>query len=1030
MVKRLVWGAAFAVLIVGMVAPQCEAAETSAPDEGGIWITETAKQRDARMAWWREARFGMFIHWGLYAIPAGEWEGNTNHAEWIKRTAKIPVETYDKFVDQFNPVKFDADAWVKMAKRAGMKYIVITSKHHDGFCLWPSKVSEYDIESTPYKEDLLGPLTEACEKHDVRMCFYHSIMDWHHPHYTPKHGWDPGTMPKEGEPDYSKYITYMKGQLKELVEDYDPGVMWFDGEWEGTWTHEMGKDLYEYVRGLDNDIIINNRVDKGRKGLHGLTKEGAYRGDFGTPEQEIPATGLPGVDWESCMTMNRKWGWNKADTHWKSSEDLIQKLADIASKGGNFLLNIGPKADGTFPDKAIERLEEIGKWMDVNSESIYDTQASPFELFDWGRCTMKKIGWGKTRLYLHVFKWPESGKLSVPISNKVKDVSLLADPDAKLTTDSGEFKLTIALPETAPDAANSVVVLDIAGEPEVVTINPYANETEEERDARMKWWRESRFGMFIHWGVYAVPAGTYDGKQIPGIGEWIMRRGKIPVERYRKYAAEFNPVKYDPDAWVRLAKEAGMKYIVITSKHHDGFALFDSKVTDWDIVDATPYGKDLLKPLAEACRKHGMKLGFYYSQAQDWTHPGGAGTGWDPAQEGDMTEYIRKIAAPQVREILSNYGDLAVLWWDTPANMTKERAELLLPLIRLQPGVIHNNRLGGGYRGDTDTPEQHIPATGIKGRDWETCMTMNRTWGWKSYDHDWKSVQMLIRNLCDIASKGGNYLLNVGPKPDGTIPDESIERLQAVGEWMKTYGEAIYGTSASPCKRPAWGRITRKACDGKTTLYLHVFEWPADGKLKLWVGGEVDSASLLGEPDRVITATSAEGATEVTLRGEAPDPNASVVKVVYTGDIEVTDALARVNADGSYQLDAVDAVLHGGLKTETKDHKPNIGFWLKSSDYVEWKVQVDKPGTFDVAAELAIQNGGQEVRMVVQQGKMKPVTALQAKLEATGGYEKFKTVPLGQLTFKTAGKATVALRTKAEGWKPINVRHLKLVPVN
>ena len=256
----------------------------------------------------------------------------------------------------------------------------------------------------------------------------------------------------------------------------------------------------------------------------------------------------------------------------------------------------------------------------------------------------------------------------------------------------------------------------------------------------MKWWREARFGMFIHWGVYSVPAGTYKDKKISGIGEWIMNNGKIPVAEYKAYAKEFNPVNYNPDEWVRLAKEAGMKYIVITSKHHDGFALFDSKVTDWDIVDATPYGKDLLKPLAQACKKHGIKLGFYYSQAQDWNHAGGAANGghWDPAQDGDMNEYIQKIAAPQVREILTNYGDIAVLWWDTPTDMTRQRADMLQPLIELQPGIITNNRLGGGYPGDTETPEQFIPATGFKDRDWETCMTMNNTWGYKSYDNSWK----------------------------------------------------------------------------------------------------------------------------------------------------------------------------------------------------------------------------------------------------------------------------------------------------
>ncbi|NLE38632.1 MAG: alpha-L-fucosidase, partial [Pirellulaceae bacterium] len=233
---------------------------------------------------------------------------------------------------------------------------------------------------------------------------------------------------------------------------------------------------------------------------------------------------------------------------------------------------------------------------------------------------------------------------------------------------------------------------------------PAAQEATPQSDAAkaadMEWWRDARFGMFIHWGVYSVPAGTYRGEKIPWIGEWIMLRGKIPVAEYKEFAKDFNPVKYDPDAWVRLAKEAGMKYIVITSKHHDGFALYDSKVSDWDVVDATPYGKDLLRPLEEACKKHGMKLGFYYSQAQDWTHPGGAksgydeGTGWDKAHDGDFDEYLDKIAIPQVREILSGY-DIDVLWWDTPRWMNKERADRLLPLLDLRPGIVWNNRLGG-----------------------------------------------------------------------------------------------------------------------------------------------------------------------------------------------------------------------------------------------------------------------------------------------------------------------------------------------
>lgn len=1003
--------------------------------EKDYWKDETSKEREERMEWWREARFGMFIHWGLYAIPAGEWDGKTNYAEWIKRQAKIPKETYDKFVGEFNPVKFDADAWVRMAKRAGMKYIVITSKHHDGFCLWPSDKTDYDIASTPYEKDILRQLTEACKKHGVRMCFYHSVMDWHHPHYLPKHSWDPGTNPPEGQPDYSKYVDYMKSQLEELVKEYDPGVLWFDGEWEGTWTHDMGKDLYQYVRSLKEDIIINNRVDKGRRGMQGFNKEGEFRGDFGTPEQEIPETGIPGVDWESCMTMNNHWGWNKADKSWKSSTDLIQKLADIASKGGNFLLNIGPKADGTFPDEAIERLEAIGKWMDVNSESIYDTEASPFKHLDWGRCSMKKTG-RNTRLYLHVFNWPSNGKITIPLKNDVEKAYLLADTGTKIDVKKDEFSIELALPAKAPDEADSVIVLDIKGEPGVVKLDPYAGETQEERNARMGWWRDSKFGMFIHWGVYSVPAGTYKDEQIKGIGEWIMLRGKIPVQEYREFSKEFNPVKYDADEWVRLAKEAGMKYIVITSKHHDGFALFDSKVTDWDIADATPYKKDLLRPLVNAAKKHGLKIGFYYSQAQDWTHPGGAkySEEWDETHKGDFDKYLRDIAYPQVKEILSGY-DIDVLWWDTPKDMTKERAELLMPLLNLRPGIIHNNRLGGGYKGDTDTPEQHIPDTGIPGRDWETCMTMNGTWGYKSYDNNWKSTETLVRNLVDIVSKGGNYLLNIGPKKDGTIPQESIDRLKEVGAWMKVNGESIYETQASPCKKPVWGRITRKESGNETTLFLHVFDWPADGKISVPLANDVKSCCLLADSDRRFETERTETGINVQLTGTAPDKICSVVKLVIKEKPEVTalQSCVEQKGDGSIILNASDAISRApqGVEAPRLEKKvgdrENLGFWTDSNAWVEWKVRVQKPVELNISAELAAPTDSKmTISAVTSDGKV--ITSLDANTKSTGAWETFNKQNLGKIKLSEEGVITLAVRPDKNAWQPVNLLALTFNP--
>jgi alpha-L-fucosidase len=444
-------------------------------------------------------------------------------------------------------------------------------------------------------------------------------------------------------------------------------------------------------------------------------------------------------------------------------------------------------------------------------------------------------------------------------------------------------------------------------------INSLYAQTADSHDGKMEWWREARFGMFIHWGVYAVPAGTHKGQRINRIGEWIMNRGKIPVAEYKEYAKQFNPVKYDADAWVRMAKDAGMKYIVITSKHHDGFALFDSKASTWDVVDATPYKKDLIKPLAEACRKHGIKLGLYYSHAQDWVNPGGAAARrvasegwanpdstkidayteansghWDPVQTSKpMSQYIDEIAVPQVREILTNYGDIAVLWWDTPTGMTDEYAEKLEALLNLQPDIITNDRLKRpNYPGDYKTPEQRIPKLEeLDGKDWETCMTMNGTWGYKSYDDKWKTTETLVRNLIDIASKGGNYLLNVGPKADGEFPVESVERLKEVGAWMKKNGEAIYGTQASPLAPVAWGRCTRKDNNGNTILYLSVFDWPKDGKLVVpGLTNEILSASLISSGKK-LKAISADNGAAITLPEQAPDAIASVVKLEVKGTL-------------------------------------------------------------------------------------------------------------------------------------------------
>jgi alpha-L-fucosidase len=329
----------------------------------------------------------------------------------------------------------------------------------------------------------------------------------------------------------------------------------------------------------------------------------------------------------------------------------------------------------------------------------------------------------------------------------------------------------------------------------------------EAREARLAWFKQAKYGLFIHWGLYAIPAGEWKGKTSPGLGEWVMNRSKIPVKEYEKLAPQWNPAKFNADAWVQMAQDAGMKYIVITAKHHDGFAMFESKVSRWNVVDATPFHRDVLKELAAACRKHGMPLGFYYSQSQDWHEPGGAGNDWDfgPDQGPDGKElknydgYLRGKAEPQVKELLTNYGPVALIWFDTPRMMTPERAQRFADILRTtQPKTLIDGRLGAA--GDYVSTGDNVIPSGVQTQYWEVPATTNHTWGYRKDDTDWKSPGEITFKLVDVVSKGGNYLLNVGPMANGVIPEAAQDNLRTVGRWLKVNGDAVYGAQPSP-----WG---------------------------------------------------------------------------------------------------------------------------------------------------------------------------------------------------------------------------------
>ena len=973
-------------------------------------ITAQAQPADTTsLSWFRNAKFGLFLHWGLYSQTAGDWKGHpAQGGEHFMLYERIPLKEYARIADNFNPTEFDARQWAETARKAGMRYVIITAKHHDGFAMYNSPSSSYNIVTcTPWGKDPMKELAEACRREGLKFGFYYSLgRDWEDPdvptNWPVKAGrsntWD---YPDEDAKRLPAYIERkVKPQLRELLTHYGPiDFLWFDTP--ELVTREQSLEIRKLIHSLQPQCLINSRIGNGM-------------GDYSIVEQKLTGQ-IDNRPWEACLTIGKNWCYNRYDTVYKKPDVMIRHLTDIVSKGGNLLLNVGPDGKGRFPALAGPGLKAFGQWLALYGEAIYGTRpwrtygenydrhvqeeknekefhdavydGTPQEIIPDFRYTQKDhavyviVRHVKAASFLLSSFYPSDNIVSVesidtrqPVRWKLTDRGLQIEQDTAPQR-FPVYVLKVNMDHETTSGDEQGLETGTASAEEDYAIRKQTEswwpQSMENHDKRMAWWRKARFGCFVHWGVYAQAGGTWKGKHTLGYSEHLMRQQRIPLQEYTdSLIRPFNPTAFDADQWMKLARDAGMRYFIITAKHHDGFAMFPSDAYPYDIR-MTKMETEPMAELARAARKYGIRFGFYYSHAFDWEHPDAPGNDWEyenpggdkllygaewwrenPAFVERARKYVDQKAIPQLAELIHRYHP-DILWFDTPHKLPLSENLRILQFIReTDPDIIVNGRLArnekqqfGDYNSTGDRAAFFFPEKG----DWESIPTTNESYGYNENDHSHKPASHFIRLLASATARGGNILMNVGPKGNGAIDEPDLNILRQMAQWMALNDCSVHEVGPSGLPAQSWGETTLRG----DSLFLHVFQYPADGKLFLsGMNASIKEASFLASGEKIKTKRINDSDWLLQLpQGEMKCAD-TVIVVRKKGTIIPTDTRLLDEHIPNILL-AFDARLcgEGWQHGDGKVARNYLSNWTSEDMKISWSVKNNKTARFEMILE-------------------------------------------------------------------------------